>query len=205
MRVGLASDSSGDVAALGRAITLLRQTLQCQRVFFLGGNWADVDHLPPMTSTPAAKPPSAGDDVLSAMTAFLAAEAESAAPSELQSELLVRVPERAASDEEHERKQIEMLGNQICLLVHDKADLTKEDIANATLILHGKSKKPAVVRIGARAFITPGSVSGGDDVARVAVLTLEGLTLEVGFYDLQGRQVGGESLNVAGGTRFSAK
>ena len=83
-----------------------------------------------------------------------------------------------------------------------KGDLTKEDIVNATLILHGGGKKPAVVQIGARAFVTPGPLSpaGG-----VAVLIAEGKTVRFEVYDLSGAKLHQEVVQVGGGSKLSVK
>lgn len=190
MRVGLASDSGGDIASLTRAIRLLVDTLGCARVFFLGGNWADVDACAEATAENDAPP---ADDLLSLMAGTLA-------PPRPRDDV-VRVAEKGAPD--GDQKVMEMLGGTLALLVHNKADLTREDIANAHLILHGKSRKGAVVRIGPRAFVTPGSVAGPG--AGVAVLAPHAAGITVTFHDLDGRELQRESLGVGGGTKFSAK
>jgi hypothetical protein len=118
-------------------------------------------------------------------------------------ESVVRVAEKGADAPPEDAKLIEMLGATLCIMVHNKADLTKDDLMNANLILHGKSRKAGVVRIGARAFITPGSVVGED--ASVAVIDHQQGSLDVEFYDLQGRLLSTENIAMGGGTRFSAK
>ena len=56
------------------------------------------------------------------------------------------------------RKQVDLVDGRICCLVHDKADLSREDIANATILFHGSSPRASVVQIGTRLFVTPGSL-----------------------------------------------
>ncbi len=53
-----------------------------------------------------------------------------------------------------------MIGTQLCCVVHDKNDLTKDDLLNASLFIHGKEPEPKVVQIGPRFFVTPGKLTG---------------------------------------------
>jgi len=88
-------------------------------------------------------------------------------------------------------RAIEMLDKWIVLGVHDKAVLDEEDIANADVIVYGKSDAPHLKRFGPRAFFTPGPLSAGN----VGLLELmpEG-QLEVSVYDLSGTPVWSETL-----------
>jgi hypothetical protein len=45
-------------------------------------------------------------------------------------------------------------------VVHHKNDLTKDDLTNASVFIHGASREPAVVQIGPRFFVTPGALAG---------------------------------------------
>lgn len=208
MRVGLAADSGGDVAALCRAFRLLKDQLGCERLFFLGGKWSDVDGFQE-TTLEAAIPPvervtPAPTDLESLLRSALTPaptvpdwkEPEKVDP-------VVRVAEKDSGAPPEDQKLIEMLGATLCIMVHNKADLTKEDLTNANLILHGKSKQPGLVRIGARAFITPGSVAG--ETATVAVLDHQPASLDVEFYDLQGRLLSKENIAMGSATKFSAR
>ncbi|MCA9583650.1 MAG: hypothetical protein KC416_17755, partial [Myxococcales bacterium] len=58
-------------------------------------------------------------------------------------------------------KAIEMIDDRIIMLVHDKASLTEEDIANATVIVYGKSDEPFRKQFGPRSFFTPGPLANG--------------------------------------------
>ena len=64
------------------------------------------------------------------------------------------------------KKAVDMVGDALCCLVHDKNDLTREDLLNATVFIHGKESEPKVVQIGPRYFLTPGELAGrgGADV-----------------------------------------
>lgn len=66
-------------------------------------------------------------------------------------------------------RAVELLDDKVLLFVHDKALLDQEDIANAFLIVYGRSKRGALHRFGPRTFFTPGPLRYG----RVAVLERE--------------------------------
>ena len=53
-------------------------------------------------------------------------------------------------------RTIEMIGDRVAVLIHDKANLDEEDIMSANLLVYGKSPEPLIRKIGARWFISPG-------------------------------------------------
>jgi hypothetical protein len=55
-------------------------------------------------------------------------------------------------------RSVELFGDRVAVLVHDKALLDEEDILSAALLIYGKSEGPLIKRIGARWFLTPGPV-----------------------------------------------
>ncbi|MEM9074247.1 MAG: hypothetical protein AAGE52_37485 [Myxococcota bacterium] len=92
-------------------------------------------------------------------------------------------------------RAVEMIEDRIVLVVHDKSILDEEDIANASVIVYGRSEKSLLKRFGPRYFFTPGPLSGGvvglfeaDEDGKIAVAayapTGEPLWREV----LQGRR-----------------
>jgi predicted phosphodiesterase len=72
--------------------------------------------------------------------------------------------------------QVDLVEGRISTLVHDKADLTREDIANAALIFHGNTVAPAVVQIGPRCFVTPGHLRAPAPAGRPATFALAEVT-----------------------------
>lgn len=58
-------------------------------------------------------------------------------------------------------RAIELFDDKVVLFVHDKAQLEPEDIANAFLIVYGRSKNVAMHRFGPRTFFTPGPLKHG--------------------------------------------
>ena len=144
IRIGLVSDSCGDAPLLARALAALDQA-GAERLFFLGDRWADADAAlaPPFPAAAAAR-----------IRARLARVAGSSSP------------ERASG--KAPAKAIEMVGGALACLVHDKADLTREDIANATFLFHGAADAPALVQIGPRFFVTPGRLARLEAPAHLA-------------------------------------
>lgn len=131
MRIGLASDTFGNVPLLERALEHFRRA-QAERVFFLGGRVADLD-------AALARHPAPADDPLARRIVRIASRA---------------CPEYATGAAP--RKQVDLVEGRICCLVHDKAELTRDDIENASLLFHGNAADAALVQIGPRCFITPG-------------------------------------------------
>ncbi len=61
---------------------------------------------------------------------------------------------------------VEVIDDKVILFVNDKSVLDEEDIANAFLVVYGRSKACALNRFGPRTFFTPGPLKAG----RIAVL-----------------------------------
>ena len=83
-------------------------------------------------------------------------------------------------------RTMEMVGDRIAILIHDKELLDEEDIFAASLLIYGKSDVPLVRKIGGRFFITPGTLGPlggvcvlddmGDDIS-ITVYNIEGETM----------------------------
>lgn len=66
-------------------------------------------------------------------------------------------------------RAVEVVDDKVVLFVHEKSLLDEEDIANAFLVVYGRSKSSALNRFGPRSFFTPGPLRSG----RVAVIERE--------------------------------
>ncbi len=182
LRIGLASDSHGNVDALALALDIFAR-VGAERVFFLGGCAADVD-------AALGRRRSAGPDPLAGRITRVASRA---CP-----EAALGAPTRA----------VDMLDAHLCLLVHDKADLGRDDIANAALLFHGKSDAAALVQIGPRAFVTPGHLRRDPPAgapATFAFLELEGAELELVVFSAEGAELRRLRGSLASGARMSVK
>lgn len=208
MRIGLASDSHGNVEDLVRAIEHF-QALKVDRIFFLGGHFSDADaalaKAKVRPSDPVAQ--SEGDDgFLAVFRGVLAAHA--VGPDEDRARLkkkLVRVPSRACPEYASgavPRKLMELVEGHVACLVHDKAELTREDIANALVLIHGNSAQAAVVQIGPRVFVTPGHLRRPAPEGRPptwAVIEMDPRTLTLVVYGVDGRELRRERADLGGG------
>jgi hypothetical protein len=177
--IGIFSDSHGDLAAFDAAYEFLRAK-GARRFFFLGGRYTDLDEWILQKREKSRGGREYSDmDFLADVTSWLAssesktprAPAQGAAPADLEREddrrnlveRFVRVPERESlqyRDPNLAKKAVDMVGDTLCTLVHDKNDLTRDDLLNAQVFIHGKESEPKVVQIGPRFFVTPGRLAG---------------------------------------------
>ncbi len=218
MKYGLVSDSAGDVDALGTAVDLLLDR-GAERIAFLGGYWTDLDALFQRRRVQLrGRPEYTDDDFLADVASFLskqeleaqgAAKRAAAPKQEIDrfTSRFVRVPDKESlqyRDPQIPQKLPDLVGSIIVCLVHDKADLTKEDIANATILIHGRGKAAGVVQIGPLFFATPGRVAGGD---RPTCAVLESGPTGTVFraFDLAGTQVHEYAFPTERKTKISAK
>lgn len=181
MRIGLASDSFGNLELLGRAFDRFDRE-RVERVFFLGGRCADVDAVLARRSGGShdAEVPRTDSEFLTAVQSALARHA--AAARDPLAGKVVRVASRACpeyGDGKVPRKQVDLVEGRICCLVHDKSELDRDDISNASVIFHGNSGHGALVQIGPRTFVTPGHLR-----AQAAGRPASYAILEVGQKDL---------------------
>lgn len=160
MRIGLLGPAEGNVALLGSAAEFLLRSKGADQVLYLG-----ADDCAELVSRKLSAALLGGED---ADDAFLDQAAAAAAHSDLR-----RIGEVLAREESVRRFQalrklppaparaVEIFDDKVVLFVHDKATLDAEDIANAALLVYGKSKLPALNRFGPRAFFTPGPLRSG--------------------------------------------
>ena len=214
MKIGLASDSFGNVEALSSALERLTAA-GAERIFFLGGRYADVEAVIHRRRAGARGGPSAGDGETSFLEAVQgalarAAAAASAGADELERRI-VRVASRACPEYQRERaprKVFEMVDGLICCLVHDKSELTRDDIANASVLFHGNSGHAAMVAIGPRVFVTPGHLRALDPDGRppsYALLEVGPEVLELTVYSPFGEELRREKLEVGARSKMSVK
>ncbi|HET6410426.1 MAG TPA: hypothetical protein VFG53_00045 [Anaeromyxobacter sp.] len=172
-RIGLASDSFGNLDALSVAFDLFARAL-ADRVFFLGGWWADVDAVLARQRYGSSGGPGTGGDS-GFLSAVKGALARAAATSEHPvAGRITRVASRTCPERGSgaQTKVVDLLEGRICCLVHDKAELSRDDIGNATLLFHGNSGRAALVQIGPRVFVTPGHLRTRDEEDRPASFAL---------------------------------
>jgi predicted phosphodiesterase len=91
-------------------------------------------------------------------------------------------------------RTIEMIGDRVAVLIHDKANLDEEDIVSANLLVYGKSAEPLIRKIGARWFISPGVL--GCPKGGVAVIEDKDEKVVAEIFDDQGTCTLTESLDM---------
>ncbi len=197
MRIGLASDSFGNLDALERALDLFAR-LSADRVFFLGGRVADIDAVLARRRGGSREAPVPQNDgeFLAAIRAALERYADEDPEVARLAARVVKIASRACPEYESgaaPRKLLDLVAGHICCLVHDKAELTRDDITNATVLFHGNSGHPGLVRIGSRCFVTPGHLrdpAPEGKPATFAVLEVEERELELVVFSADGAEMG---------------
>jgi hypothetical protein len=205
--IGVFSDSHGDLAAFDAAFEQLKAR-GARRFIFAGGDYQDLDDwFYFRRDRVRASRDYTDEDFLQDVRTWLAqgeqverppafwghAEVQRALEDELVKvrDRFIRVCEKdtkLGADAPGLRKSMDMIADTLCCIVHDKNDLEKDDLINATVIIHGKEPEGKVVQIGPRYFVTPGRLSGGGTPScaliekveknlQVTILGLEGQTL----------------------------
>jgi len=210
LRIGLASDTFGNLEPLETALDLFARA-NADRVFFLGGRVADVEAVLARRGggSREAAVPANDAEFLAAVEGALLRKAS--APLDPLAGKVVRIASRACPEYGSGAvagKQLDMVEGRICCLVHDKADLTRDDIANATVLFHGNSGRAALVQIGPRCFVTPGHLRSPEPEGRQASFAM----LDVGPGDLvltvfsaAGKELREERVSFAAGGKMSVR
>lgn len=177
MRIGFVGPASGDTDTLARAIELLLADPAVEQVIYLGDDGA-ADAVMASWSERSMGPEE-----------FLDRAAHLAAHGSPERILQLLDEERAAARlaavrrlPAHPARAIEMMDKWIVLAVHDKAVLDEEDIANAQIIVYGRSEAPDLKQFGPRAFFTPGPLANGT----VGRLDVDGSAMHIRVLSLDG-------------------
>jgi predicted phosphodiesterase len=225
VRIGLASDSFGNLDALDRALEIFTRA-PVDRVFFLGGRWGDVDAvLARRRGARETKVPETDLEFLSAIEGALsrAVLEQGGAPTALPAgrggttrgddplaARIVRVASRACPEYAGAapKKIVDLVEGHICCLVHDKAELTRDDITNATVLFHGNSGHAALVQFGPRVFVTPGHLRSPAPEGRPAsfgVVEVAAREIALTVYSAEGAELRRDRATVGGGSKLSAR
>ncbi|PTL85276.1 hypothetical protein DAT35_00700 [Vitiosangium sp. GDMCC 1.1324] len=205
--IGILSDSHGDLAAFDAAYELLRAK-GANRFIFLGGRYTDLDEwiLDRRERSRGGREYS-GADFIEDVARWLAVTEQKPRPRSLsipdevlkeleEDPLLVRehflrTPERDSiqyRDPTIPRKVLDMVGETLVCVVYDKNDLTRDDLVNAIIFIHGKESEPKLVQIGPRYFLSPGRLAGAAEQT-CALLERVDKDLRFSAYRLDGKVV----------------
>ncbi len=194
--IGVFSDSHGDIEAFDAAYELLRSK-GARRFIFAGARYTDLDEWVLWRRQKGRGGREYSDtDFLADVSNWVGTQdalprtpARGEAPADLTAEgdrrlvmeRFVRVPERESlpyRDPSINNKAMDLVADTLCCVVHDKNDLTRDDLLNAAVFIHGKDPEPKVVQIGPRYFITPGRLVGA---AEQTCALLEKVDRDLGF------------------------
>ncbi len=95
-------------------------------------------------------------------------------------------------------RAIELIDDRVVVFVHDKSVLDEDDIANAAVVVYGRSREASLRRFGKRLFVTPGPLEG----RCVALIEDERDGAFVSLVDFSGKAVMREALS-AGSTKMT--
>jgi hypothetical protein len=103
---------------------------------------------------------------------------------------------------------VDLVEGRICCLVHDKAELDRDDISNATVLFHGNADRAALVQIGPRYFVTPGRLRApapGGPPATFGVLEMTARDLALTVYSGEGARLREERARFDAGGKMSVR
>jgi hypothetical protein len=204
--IGVLSDSGGDLRLFDAALKLLASR-GARRFLFAGGRYEDLDDWVKWKRDEVrAQADYRNQDFLEDVSRFLVGLEQLQRPPAFGTawelvraiedlagvkDKILRVPERgclAWQDPSVPKKVMDLVGDTLCCMVHDKNDLEKEDMVNAQVLVHGLHAEPKVVQIGQRVFVTPGRLAGGPEPT-VGLLDLAERQLTFTVFTLDGRVV----------------
>ena len=199
MRLGLLGPAGTEVGALGKGAEFLLNTARVHRAIYLGVDGALDRAVAAWAKKLVGGDPS--DDNAWRKAAEIAETGSAQAIDKFVANQRARLRLKALETlPEQISRTIEMVGDRVAVLIHDKADLDEEDILAANILFFGKSDAPLVKKIGARWFVTPGpigSVGGG-----VAVIDDEGDEVTISIFDTNGTLSAREALTVQRATKM---
>lgn len=199
MRLAFMGPSESD-ESLRRAAELLLGSLGAERVVYLGGDdrferavGAWFKELAPRGEQ------GVWDDARSLLEASATPERTQAWLKQEDARLRLRKLEVLPRQT---RLSIEMLGSRMALLADDRERLSPEDLAEAQIVIYGKSPSPRARAVSNQWFVSPGELT---DESGLAIVEETGDSLRVTFYDPAGKVIGGETLKAFNKTKFTVK
>lgn len=202
MRLGLLGPSNGDLAGLARAAGFLLNSVRVTRAIYLGADDALEETVGLWAESLV------GDDVSDdgiwerafEVAAMGSAEQIDTFLRNERARLRLKSLERLPLQE---LRAVEMFGDRVAVLIHDKGLLDEEDIFSATFLVYGKSDSPLVKKIGPRWFLTPGPL--GDVPGGVMVLDDSGDEVVATLYDDMGQVLRSEPLPAGRAAKLSVQ
>jgi hypothetical protein len=193
MRLGLLGPSQGNSAGLGRAAEFVLNVARVDRAVYLGDDGALESTVTSWAERLVGPDPT--DAGTFRRAAALALKGDPAQIDRFVVSERARLRLRALESlPGGDGRTIEMIGDRVAVLIHDKANLDEEDIVSANLLVYGKSAEPLIRKIGARWFISPGFL--GCPKGGIAVIEDKDEKVFAEIFDDQGTCTLTESLDM---------
>ncbi|HVJ94799.1 MAG TPA: hypothetical protein VM580_33660 [Labilithrix sp.] len=184
MRLGLLGPAGEDIGALGRAAEFLLNGARVHRAIYLGNDGALDRAVAAWARKLVGDDPS--DDGAWKRAAEIALDGTPQVIDQFVATERARLRLKALETlPEHVARTIEMVGDRVAVLIHDKALLNEEDILAANILLFGKSDHALAHKEGSRWFVSPGPI--GSKGGGLAVLDDEHDEVVVTVYDMTGK------------------
>jgi hypothetical protein len=190
MRLGLLGPANGDLAGLARAAEFLLNDAKVARAIYLGDDRALEDTVGMWAESLVGADPS-DEGVWSRALAVAVGGTPDQIDAFLRAER-ARLRLKSLEAMPAEGRSVEMFGDRVAILIHDKAFLDEEDIYSAQFLVYGKSDAPLVKKIGTRWFLTPGPI--GSPGGGAIVLEETSLDVVATVYDIAGKRSSVETL-----------
>lgn len=197
MKLGFLGPANGNEALLREAVEFLVSDVEVDQAIYLGLD-DHVDEVVSRWARDIAGDPS--DEAFLTRAVELAQQGDAESIDELLSRdasvarlaCVRKLPPAPA-------RAIEMIEDRIVTVVYDKRVLTEEDIANATLLVYGKSSEASLKRFGPRYFFTPGPLGAG----KIGLVEAEqDGQVAIGLFEPSGAPVWREVLHGRGGSKM---
>jgi hypothetical protein len=202
VRLGLLGPANGDLATLARTAEFLLNGAKVTRAIYLGDDEALEETVGLWAESLVGSDPS-DEGVWDRALAVAAAGTPEQIDAFLRGErarLRLKSLERLPPEQ---LRTVEMFGDRVAVLIHDKALLDEEDIYSATLLVYGRSDGPLIRKIGPRWFLTPGPIGGAGCGALVLDDSTDDMT--VTLYDADGRAARTEPLTGGRAAKMSVQ
>lgn len=183
MRIGLLGPTDGDAEVFRDAVEFLIGDVAVDYAIYLGPEDDTLDTLLTDWASEVFEGSPTVDDFLERAHALAAEGEPDAIDALLKKDAFVRQLRKVRKLPPAPTRAVEMVSDRFVIAVHDKRVLDEEDIANANLIVYGKSDEADLRRFGPRYFLTPGPLSD----ERVAVVEVErDAQVSIALYETSG-------------------
>lgn len=183
MRIGLLGPTDGDAEVFRDAVEFLIGDVAVDYAIYLGPEDDTLDTLLTDWASEVFEGSPTVHDFLERAHALAAEGEPDAIDALLKKDAFVRQLRKVRKLPPAPTRAVEMVSDRFVIAVHDKRVLDEEDIANANLIVYGKSDEADLRRFGPRYFLTPGPLSD----ERVAVVEVErDAQVSIALYETSG-------------------